>query len=168
MRIPSNLISENLYTIGKEFIYADSYKEYQGYYYETSNKFFAGRFFDINAPRLLKLGSSEIDSLKLNPKTSVYANLNKTRIPTNKIDSIPLELVSGEKYVAKRINSNPIKIIFTTFKTWKERNKYPEYTIISIYFDAEFGFNVTPENIKAIPEIEMFLAEYSSRGTNFF
>lgn len=167
MKVPTNIISENLYTIGEEFIYADSYKNYQGYYYEINDKFFAGRFFDINAPLLLKLGSNDIDPLKLNPKTSVYANLKQTKFSNNKIFSIPLELTAGDKYIAKKINSNPIRIIFTTFEAWKEQNKYPEYLITSVYFDPEFGFNITEENIKTIPEIETFLLEYSNEGSNF-
>lgn len=161
MKIPANIISENLYTIGKEFVYADSYKEYQGYYYELNSRFFAGREFNIKAPRLLKLNSNEINSLRLNPQTSVYAGLKKIRISSDRIPSIPLESTSGLKYLAKQINSNPIRIIFTTKDVWENSNKYPGYVFTSIDYDLEFGFDITEENKKLIPEIDIFLSEYS-------
>lgn len=160
MKVPANIISENLYTIGKEFVFADSYKEYQGYYYEISDKFFAGREFNTNAPRLLKLGSDEIDSLRLNPQTSTYANLKRTRTSSSKIPSIPLELTAGIKYLAKQANLTPIRIIFTTEKTYREADKHPEFIFVAIDFEPEFGFKITNEDRKAIPEIDTFLAEF--------
>lgn len=162
MKVPANIISENLYTIGKEFVFADSYKEYQGYYYEISDKFFAGREFNTNAPRLLKLNSDEINSLRLNPQTSTYASLKRTRIPSSKIPSIPLELTAGIKYLAKQANLTPIRIIFTTEKTYLESAKYPEFIFTAISFEPEFGFEITDENRKAIPEIDIFLEEFLS------
>lgn len=162
MKVPANIISENLYTIGKEFVLADSYKEYQGYYYEINDKFFAGEVFDPFAPRLLKLDSSDIDPLRLDPKTSVYAGLRRTRIPTDKIPSIPLDIATGTKYLAKQIGSNPVRIIFTTEKAWRESKKYPGYIITSVYFEPEFGFEITNENRKAIPEIDIFLEDFSN------
>jgi len=160
MKVPSNIISENLYTIGKEFVFANSYKDYQGYYYEISDKFFAGREFNPNAPRLLKLNSSEVDPLRLKPQTSTYANLKRTRISTNKIPSIPLELTTGIKYLAKQINLVPIRIIFTTEKTYREANRYPGFIFTAVNFEPEFGFLITEENRKAIPEIDIFLSEF--------
>lgn len=162
MKVPANIISENLYTIGKEFVFADSYKEYQGYYYEISDKFFAGREFNTNAPRLLKLNSDEINSLRLNPQTSTYASLKRTRIPSSKIPSIPLELTAGIKYLAKQANLTPIRIIFTTEKTYLESAKHPEFIFTAISFEPEFGFKITDENRKAIPEIDIFLEEFLS------
>jgi hypothetical protein len=38
MRIPKNIISENLYTQGNEFVDAKTNSPYQGYYYELNNK----------------------------------------------------------------------------------------------------------------------------------
>jgi hypothetical protein len=160
MKVPANIISENLYTIGKEFVFADSYKEYQGYYYEISDKFFAGREFNTNAPRLLKLNSDEINSLRLNSQTSTYASLKRTRISSSKIPSIPLELTAGIKYLAKQANLTPIRIIFTTEKTYREADKHPEFIFVAIDFEPEFGFKITNEDRKAIPEIDTFLAEF--------
>ena len=164
MKIPSNIIIVESYTIGKEFIYETTYKEYQGYYYELNNKFFAGKEFDPNAPRLLKLGSPEVNPLKLNPATSTYANLTETKI-YNKIPSIPFSSnISGIKYLAKQVNSNPVRIVFTTEGALGNSGQYPEYVFTSIDYQPEFGFNITEENIKDIPEIKIFLAEYNNIG----
>jgi hypothetical protein len=164
MKIPANLILENLYTIGNEFVYANSYENYQGYYYEINSKFFVGREFNPNAPRLLKLNSKEIDPLRLNPKISTYINLKGERITNNKIPSIPLELTFGLKYLAKQINSNPTRIIFTTKDASDNSKNYPGFAFTSIEFDPEFGFNITDENKKIIPEIDIFLENYSLKG----
>jgi len=163
MKIPANIILENLYTIGKEFIYESSYKEYQGYYYKLNDRFFAGKEFNTNSPRLLKLDSDEINPLRLNPQTSTYASLKRAKIPNNRIPSIPLNSLSGGvKYIAKKLNSNPIKIIFTTEEAWENPNKYPEYVFISVSYDIEYGFgDITEENRRIIPEIDIFLSEYS-------
>ena len=66
MKVPSNIIVKSQYTVGKEFIYADSYENYQGYYYEMNNKYFVGRVFDPNALEILKVNSDKVDKLKLN------------------------------------------------------------------------------------------------------
>jgi hypothetical protein len=163
MRIPLNTINTEKYTIGKEFIFESTYKEYQGYYYEYNNKTFVGREFNPKALRLLKLGSSEVNPLKLNPATSVYANLKEIKIYNNKIPSIPFQPIdSGTKYLAKQLNSNPIRIVFTTKDAWENSNIYPEYIFTSIDYQSEFGFDITEENVKAIPEIRIFLSEYSN------
>ena len=54
MRIPANIISKDKYTIGNEYLYLDTYKEYQGFYYELSNKFFAGVDFNLEAFRKIE------------------------------------------------------------------------------------------------------------------
>ena len=42
VRIPSNQIVKSKYTIGKEYMFESTYREYQGYYYELNGKLFAG------------------------------------------------------------------------------------------------------------------------------
>ena len=60
MRVPANIITENKYTIGKEYIDKKTHKLYQGYYYELNNKFFAGKEFNNNAPEIIKIKSSHL------------------------------------------------------------------------------------------------------------
>jgi hypothetical protein len=89
MRVPSNIIIENKYTLGKELIYAKTYEEYQGYYYEINDKLFAGREFDPKALQLIRINSADVNPLRFNPKTATYGNLTKTTLPNNRIISIP-------------------------------------------------------------------------------
>ena len=140
MRIPSNIIIAESYTIGKEFVFESTYKEYQGYYYELNNKFFVGREFNPNAPLLLKLGSPEINPLKLNPATSTYANLTKVKISNNTINSFP-QINSnsydkgGEvflKFYCKKNDVNPILIKQIDEKTYFNLENDPMYQTIYI------------------------------------
>ena len=57
MRIPSNIIETGKYTVGKEFISTSDNKEYQGYYYQIGDRYFAGKVFDNRAPELKKIGN---------------------------------------------------------------------------------------------------------------
>ena len=41
VRVPQNQIIESKYTSGNEYMFAKTYKEYKGYYYEMSGKQFA-------------------------------------------------------------------------------------------------------------------------------
>ena len=38
LRVPQNQIVESKYTSGNEYMFAKTYKEYKGYYYEMSGK----------------------------------------------------------------------------------------------------------------------------------
>jgi hypothetical protein len=160
MRVPSNIIIENKYTLGKELIYAKTYKEYQGYYYEINDKLFAGKEFDPRALQLIKINSFDVNLLRINPKTSSYGNLTNTKLPTNKLISIPFVFNSGLKYLAKQLNSSPIRIFFVNEETYNREKNNPLYSFTVVAFNYEAGFNITDQNIKEIPEIEIFLMEY--------
>lgn len=160
MRVPSNMI-EIKYTSGNEFVFVFNYKYYQGYYYELNDKFFIGREFNVNAPEIIKANSKEINTALTNPKTYKYGSLSKIKPNNSKLISIPLEFTPSLKYLAKQIASNPIRIIFTTKEAFLNAANYPGFIFTSISFEPEFGFLITEENRKAIPEIDIFLAEYS-------
>ena len=161
MRVHSNIIKENKYTLGKELVYAKTYKEYQGYYYEISDKLFAGREFDPKALQLTKISS--ISKFKLNEKTSTYSNLTKQNLPpTDRIISIPLSIKSEIKYIVKQLNSSPIRLFFVNKETYEREKDNPLYSFTTIYFDSQYGFSITEQNKKEIPEIDIFLEEYSN------
>jgi hypothetical protein len=164
MRVPSNIITENKYTLGKELLYAKTYKEYQGYYYEINDKLFAGREFDPKALQLIRINSLDINLLRLNPKTATYGNLTKTILPNNRIISIPFDPQSGLKYLAKQLNSSPIRIFFVSKETYEREKTNSLYSFTLVFFEPEFGFTITDINRKEIPEIDIFLAEYSNEG----
>ena len=167
MRVPSNIIIENKYTLGKELIYAKTYEEYQGYYYEINDKLFAGREFDPKALQLIRINSADINPLRFNPKTATYGNLTKTTLPNNRIISIPfIATESGIKYLAKQLNSSPIRIFFVNKETFEREKSNTLYSFTSLNYEAEFGFDITDLNKEEIPEIDIFLAEYSNQDSN--
>jgi hypothetical protein len=163
MRVPANIIIENKYTLGKELIYDKTYKEYQGYYYEINDKLFAGKEFDPKALQLIRINSIDINLLRLNPKTATYGNLTKTTLPSNRVISIPFNSQSGLKYLAKQLNSSPIRIFFVSKETYEREKTNPLYSFTSLYYESEFGFDITDISRKEIPEIDIFLAEYSNK-----
>jgi hypothetical protein len=74
MRIPKNIVSENLYTSGDEFVDAKTNAPYQGYYYEYKAKFYAGNTFDFKAPEIVKIKAS--NSLFNNISTAVFSAIS--------------------------------------------------------------------------------------------
>jgi len=160
--LPSNKINFQ-YTIGKEYMYESNYIEYQGYYYEINNRFFVGNEFNTNAPTLIKINSDNVNLLKINPKTTLYSKISNASIVKNELPSIPLIFLSEDKYLAKKLNSNPIRIFFISKDTFEKNNgKNSLYSFTKVQFDEEWGFEITSQNKKDIPEIDIFLKQYSS------
>jgi len=167
MIIPSNIIEDNLYTIGGKFIYKDTYKDYQGYYYEINSRFYAGKEFNINSKELIQNNSSEVDPLLANPATSTYGKLTKVKIQQNKSTSIPfvptdVDFQDGYKirYFAKKLNITPIFI--------KEINKVDFYKLSQdpLYqtLEVEYQFNFTNQQIaelnKKMPGLGTYIQGY--------
>ena len=168
IRIPSNQIVKSKYTIGKEYMYKDTYRGYQGYYYELNNKLFIGKEFNSNAPELILIPKnnnipSGFNSLLTKASTYVYGKISGTKLNNTKLPSIqPLLLVSDVKYLAKENNSFPLKIIFISKDIYNENiNKNVLYSFTFLDFDEEWGFDITDQNRKDIPEIDLFLKEYA-------
>jgi len=117
VRIPTNQIITSKYTVGKEYLVLSTHKEYQGYFYEMNNRYFAGKEFNLNAPELIKMNSDSINPLLLNPETSTYGKLSKIKLKNNKIISQPVGGNSKEgdleevNFYCKKINTNLIKRI---------------------------------------------------------
>jgi DNA-binding beta-propeller fold protein YncE len=117
LRIPTNQIITSKYTVGKEYLVLSTYKEYQGYFYEMNNRYFAGKEFNLNAPELIKMNSDSINPLLLNPETSTYGKLSKIKLKNNKITSQPVGGNSKEgdleevNFYCKKINTHIIKKI---------------------------------------------------------
>ena len=168
IKIPQNQIKYK-YTIGKELMYVNTYKEYQGHYYELNNNFFVGKEFNINAPVLIPIKSDRVNPLLENPITSVYGNITKSFTSTllinnnKEIKSIPIDIsIDQVKYLAKKLNSNPVRIIFISEEDYNENiNKNTLYSFTIIDYNPEWGFTITDQNRKDIPEIDIFLEEYS-------
>jgi hypothetical protein len=63
-RVPKNKIIKSKYTSGKEYMFVSTYREYQGYYYESNGKIYAGETYDSAAPELIRINSSNVEQLK--------------------------------------------------------------------------------------------------------
>ena len=159
MRAPSNIVTTSKYTLGKEFVLADSYKDYQGYYYEISGKYFAGKEFNVLAPELLKLDSDKIDKLRLNAATSIFGLLTKVAIQgVGKVSSIQ---PTGDtlRYFVKQINVNPIVIKEVDKNTFNQLKLNPLYQTLEVDIpsNTEVGMPAIDEADKKMPGLKAFL-----------
>ena len=160
---PSNIILSNQYTSGNEYIYAESRQPYQGYYYELNSKFFVGKTFNSSSPELIKVNSAAATNpLKSNPSSSLYSDSYGKDLPNDNITSINLaEGISGIKYVAKKNNSN--KVFFISEEDYNNNQNNSLYVLAQLPYDSEFGFFLSAENLKKMPELESIEEEYNNK-----
>lgn len=167
MKVPSNIITTNLYTIGNEFINKNTYGDYQGYYYELNNKYFAGKEFNPNSIELLKKNSSEVNPLLINPATSIYGKLTKINLQQNKPKSVPFSPTNEdfEKNFLLRYFARKLNVIPTLIKEINELDFYklsndPLYQTIKI----EYSFDITDQQIadfnKQMPGLGTYIKDY--------
>jgi hypothetical protein len=142
LKIPSNQIKFN-YTAGGEYILKDTYRDYQGYYYETNGKTFAGKEFNQYAPELEKIQIKEGNNRRFNPllasaATFIYGKISKFKIDTYIPVSIGgrAKLEETTRYFIKKINNNPILIKEINEEDFKKLQIQPNpiYQTISILF----------------------------------
>lgn len=160
MRVPSNLIKTN-YTAGKEYMYASSYKEYQGYYYELNNKFFAGKTFSVDSKELIRIESQNTNTLLTQASTYVYGLISGKKsfqLSSPKFVSFPktnldIDTEGNETYYAKKLNNNPILIKQISKKTFDELKQDPFHQVISLKADYS---NLDDAN-KQMPGLKEFV-----------
>ena len=169
IRIPQNQIIKSKYTAGKEYIFEKSYREYTGYYYELNGKKYAGKEYNTNSPVLIPIKSPNINKLLTTAATYVYGKISNVALPVNiKFKPIPINTPSSSsnnfKYFSKKNNTNPVKIICISEEEYIEgkRNNNPLYSFTAIEFNEEWGFIITDQNKKDIPEIEVFLQNFDN------
>jgi hypothetical protein len=138
LKLPKNQFVTN-YTSGGEYIVEKTYQNYQGYYYEYNNKAYAGKFFSIKSPRLIKKGSDEVNKLLLDPATAQYAaisgvKLNKDEFKHHYFIPSEEELKKREaiRYFAKKTNTNPIIIREVNKESYDSLSNNPLYTTIKL------------------------------------
>jgi cell division protein FtsI/penicillin-binding protein 2 len=167
IRIPQNQIVKSKYTIGKEYMFELTHREYQGYYYELNNKMYAGKEFNTNAPILVKIIPENINTLLTKASTYVYGRVSKTKLSQSKIVSSvfsPTEAdyqkSSTNRYFIKKLNSNPILIKEINEELYNQIQKDPLYISIIIKWNVT-GDNtdVLKEAEKKIPGISIFLQD---------
>jgi glycogen synthase len=161
LKIPRNIIIEPKYTQGKEYMTIDTYKEYQGYYYELNDKIFAGKEFDVFAPELIRLSSNKINPLLTRLSTYAYAALSQkqndilsTIINVLATDINPNTDKSGEEtYYNRKINEIPYSIKQITKETYINILKDPIYQSVIVKAD----YSNIDQAEQQIPGLKAFL-----------
>jgi hypothetical protein len=138
MKVPSNIIETGKYTIGKEFINTADNKEYQGYYYQINNKYFAGKEFNNKAPELKKIDDYYYTLYNINKEYSRLTKLNLKTLQSPKTIHNPdmsNKDYNGEDfltYYAKKINSSPILIREINKETYLQLQNNSIWQVISL------------------------------------
>ena len=160
MKIPANIIQTGKYTQGQEYMYADTYENYQGYYYVLNNKFFAGKIFNNLARELVKFDSTKVNKLKKDPKTAVYGKASGVNIKESKASGIVYKGDTIIRYFAKKLNVVPILIREINKKTFDELQSDPLYQTTSVII-APGDFNLDSNEInkanQQMPGLKSFL-----------
>ena len=156
MRVPANIITENKYTIGKEFINKKTHKLYQGYYYELNNKFFAGKEFNNNAPELIKIKSDQVNNLLLQAATYVFGSLSKVKLTDQKIPSFFFKYESNIRYFTSKFNAKSL-IKEISKETFDQIQNDPLHLSVSLSYDGGFNDNELNEAEIKIPGIKAFI-----------
>jgi hypothetical protein len=142
IRIPSNQIITSKYTSGKEYMFKDIQKEYQGYYYELNGKKFAGKEFNPNANELVEININNVNTFLSRPSTLVYGLLSKIKLPPKtQIKSKPFTFNNNDfengykiRYFAKKLNQIPILIKEINEEEYKNLQSNPIYQVVSIKY----------------------------------
>jgi hypothetical protein len=164
MRIPSNIITENQYTAGKEYMYVSTYKEYIGYYYIINDKYFTGKTYNNNSSslELIKIKKENINLLLTQASTYIYGLISKTKINNSSPSSIIStgNINGGTRYFSKQVNANPILIREISKDTFQQFQNNPFYQTISIDF-PEGGYFGNQKSLdeaeKTMPGIKTFI-----------
>ena len=156
-------------------MYATTYQEYQGYYYEFSGKKYTGKEFSIDALEIIKKSSDKISSLLKtnNPTLSIYGILSGINLNNTDVSSIPhisnsyLSIASQSgtsdnntlslSFYCRKINEKDIKIKEIDEKTYKslQQNSLYQTTYIGLY-NNKTQFLEDAE--KQLPGLTLFLS----------
>lgn len=151
VRVPSNQIVTSKYTIGKEFIVESTYKDYQGYYYEFNDSYYAGEKFSTTAPKLIKSTSNKVNKLLLNPKTEEYAKASNYQLQlavpppsqANTFENVPDGLEDYNAYFYKKMVGKDILIKQIDEQSYNQYQNNPFYQVIKVKLnnsDTGIGF----------------------------
>ena len=138
MRIPSNIIETGKYTVGKEFISTSDNKEYQGYYYQIGDRYFAGKVFDNKSPELKKIDDDYFIFLNIDKEYGKLTKLDPKSVQIPKTIHNPdlsAKDAEGEDfltYYAKKLNYYPILIREINKETYLELQSSNTWQVISL------------------------------------
>jgi hypothetical protein len=166
MKIPANIVITSKYTEGGEYIIKSNYNNYQGYYYELSNKFYAGKEFKPEATELIKKQSSNVNILLTSAATFLYGKLSNLNVnpspepPSYFYNSTPTDF----RYFISKVNVKP-----TVIKEI-DKNTFEQYKDNSIYVSVVLSYPnkfIEAEINKAestLPGIKVYLATTYTPG----
>jgi hypothetical protein len=155
IRIPQNKIIKSKYTVGKEYMFETTYREYQGYYYELNGKLFAGKEFNSNAPILVQIKPSNLNKLLTNARTYAYGRASGMNINSNKPSPFFYRYESDIRYFIYEINKNLIKEINKdTFDAFQTNSLY---VTVKLSFTSGFNEQELKEAETKIPGITTFV-----------
>ena len=163
MKVPANIITDNQYTIGKEFMYLATNKEYQGYYYIYNDRYFTGKTYNGSGSlELIKIQLKNNNLLLTQASTYTYGLLSKIKLNNSSPSSIISEsnISGGVRYFFKKTNTNPILIREITEDTFNQYKDDPLYQVISVEFPkgGYFGEQQSLDNAdKIMPGIKAFI-----------
>jgi hypothetical protein len=168
-RVPKNKIIKSKYTSGKEYMFVSTYREYQGYYYESSGKIYAGETYDSAAPELIRINSSNVNRLLTNPFTYIYGKVAKNNtikftpsIPVSSVVFNPNNQTTQftNRYFTNKVNVSPTIIKEISKDTYDKVITDPIYNAIVIKWNNEGDNTIAiAEAEKKMPGITAFLEE---------
>ena len=164
--IPSNLISVK-YTQGNEFLRADTYASYQGYYFEFNRKTYIGKEYSPFSIELLRVGSNQVNPLLTNSSTSTSGAISGQNIQSVNIVSIPFVATAKNmsdgyamRYFVKKVNEPLIKE--TNQTTYNQVKNNSLYQSLEIKYDLTLGFKEYSRYDPLIPGISDFIFDQES------
>jgi hypothetical protein len=164
IRIPQNKIVKSKYTVGKEYMFETTYREYQGYYYELNGKLFAGREFNSNAPILVQIKPDNLNKLLTNSKTYAYGRvsgvkINNTVFNTFQYINDPSAVGIIDRYFVQKTNNTPILIKEIDEETYTRIKNDSLYKTVTIRWNRA-GFDSNREEIKKAEKQIFGITEY--------
>ena len=163
MRIPANTITENQYTIGNEFMYLATNKEYQGYYYIYNDRYFTGKTYNSNTSslELVSIKEKNTNLFLTQASTYIYGLVSGKafkKLSSPKFNSIiksdlDTDQEGVETYYAKKLNTTPFLIKQINKETFQSLKSDPFYQVVSL----NPSYSNLEEAEKQMPGIKAFL-----------
>lgn len=139
LRIPQNQVVTSKYTAGNEYMFKETQREYQGYYYELNGKILAGKEINVSSPELIKIEPSNINSLLTNASTYVYGKISGIVLNNIKVSSIVHNGESGTRYFVGKEENGGNLIKEVTKENFQQIGI--SYQKATLQFNALTGFN---------------------------
>ena len=128
VRIPKNQILIK-YTTGGEYLLVSNYKDYQGYYYELNNRFFAGKNFNSNSPEIVKVSSLN-PNLLASSDAKLFKNLSNFNFNSVQPNAQQYTYESNARYFLAQNNVSPILIKEVSKETFQQFSNNPLYNSV--------------------------------------